>query len=136
MASVLQSLGFTLNQQKCVWEPTHRIEFLGFIVDSKIHMISLPRDKLSKIRKECRSMSSKDRVTGRQLAQIIGLLSSAIPAILPAPLHYRALQRLRYQALQQSQGTTNPLPISAQRHREICTGGYTMYLTTMHQQQT
>ena len=104
IASVLQSLGFTLNQQKCVWEPTRRIEFLGFIVDSETQMISLPRDKISKIRKECKSISGKDRVTGRQLAQIIGLLSSAIPAILPAPLHYRALQRLRCQALQQSQG--------------------------------
>ena len=104
IASVLQSLGFTLNQQKCVWEPTRRIEFLGFIVDSETQMISLPRDKISKIRKECKSISGKDRVTGRQLAQIIDLLSSAIPAILPAPLHYRALQRLRCQALQQSQG--------------------------------
>ena len=118
IASVLQSLGFTLNQQKCVWEPTRRIEFLGFIVDSETQMISLPRDKISKIRKECKSISGKDRVTGRQLAQIIGLLSSAIPAILPAPLHYRALQRLRCQALQQSQGdyeSTIHLSTEAQR---------------------
>ena len=64
IALVLQSLGFTLNQQKCVWEPTHRIEFLEFIVDSKTQLISLPGDKLSKIQKECWSMSSKDRVTG------------------------------------------------------------------------
>ena len=99
LALVLQLLGFTLNQQKCVWEPTHGIGFLGFIVDSETQVISLPGDKLSKIQKECRSMSSEDRVTGHQLAQIIGLLLSAIPAILPAPLHYRALQRLRYQAL-------------------------------------
>ena len=118
IASVLQSLGFTLNQQKCVWEPTRRIEFLGFIVDSETQMISLPRDNISKIRKECKSMSGKDRVTGRQLAQIIDLLSSAIPAILPASLHYQALQRPRCQALQQSQGdyeSTIHLSTEAQR---------------------
>ena len=63
LASVLQSLGFTLNQQKCVWEPTRRIEFLGFIVDSETQVTSLPGNKLSKIQKECRSMSSKDRVS-------------------------------------------------------------------------
>ena len=49
MASVLQSLGFTLNQEKCVWEPIHRVEFLGFIVDSETQMISPLGDKLSKI---------------------------------------------------------------------------------------
>ena len=120
MASVLQSLGFTLNQQKCVWEPTRRIEFLGCIVDSETQMISLPGDKLSKIWKECRSMSSKDRVTGHQLTQIIGLLSSAIPAILPAPLHYRALQRLRYQAVQQSQGNyESAIHLSTEAQRDL-----------------
>ena len=65
-------------------------------------------------------MSSKDRVTGRQLAQIIGLLSSAIPAILPAHLHYRALQRLRYQALLQSQGNyESAIHLSAEAQRDL-----------------
>ena len=88
-------------------------------------MISLPGDNYPNFRKSaCMSTSSKDRVTGRQLARIIGLLSSAIPAILPAPLHYQALQRLRYQALQQSQGnyeSTTHLSTDAQRdlHRWI-----------------
>ena len=63
--------------------------------------IHLPQDKMKKIEKECRHVSHKHKVTARQLAHLIGLLSSSTPAITPAPLHYRALQRLRNKALQQ-----------------------------------
>ena len=76
MSSVLQSLGFILNQQKCVWEPTRRIEFLEFIVDSETQMIFRPGEKLSKLWKECRNMSDKDRVTGRQLAQMVAIIGN------------------------------------------------------------
>ena len=47
----------------------------------------------------CVSQTQSDRA--RQLAHLIGLLSSSTQAIAPAPLHYRALQRLRNKALQQ-----------------------------------
>ena len=70
-----------LNRKKCVWTPTQRIEFLGF-------------EKLEKIRKECKSVRAQGHLTVRRLAHLIGLLTSTIPAVLPAPLHYRILQRL------------------------------------------
>ena len=54
-----------------------------------------------KIKKDCRHVSHKHKVTARQLAHLIGLLSSSTLAIAPAPLHYRALQGLRNKALQQ-----------------------------------
>ena len=47
----------------------------------------------------CVSQTQSDRA--RQLAHLIGLLSSSTLAIAPAPFHYRALQRLRNKALQQ-----------------------------------
>ena len=40
-ANLLEELGFSLNQKKCVWTPTQRMEFLGFEVDSNTK-ISLP----------------------------------------------------------------------------------------------
>ena len=42
---------------------------------------------------------NKEQVTARDLAHLIGLLSSTIPAVNVAPLHYRAIQRLRHKAL-------------------------------------
>jgi len=105
VARQLEELGFTLNRKKWIWSPTQIIEFLGFIVNSIAMTIHLPHDKMEKIKKECRHVSHKQEVTARQLAHLVGLLSSSIPAIAPAPLHYRALQRLRNSALQQGRGS-------------------------------
>ena len=100
--SQLTDLGFMLNLKKCVLTPCRRLEFLGFIVDSLAYSLYVPQDKIAKIKKECRHLLNKDKVSGRTLAHIIGLLSSVTPAVLQAPLHYRGLQRLRSRALQQS----------------------------------
>ena len=98
---LLRCLGFVLNVKKCQTTPSQTMEFLGFLVDSRSMTLSLPETKVLKIRKECRHMRNQSHVTGRQLAHLIGLLTSCLQAILQASLHYRALQRLRNQALVQ-----------------------------------
>ncbi len=100
--SLLTDLGFILNLKKCVLTPCRRLEFLGFIVDSLTFSLYVPPDKIAKIKKECRHLLNKDKVSGRTLAHVIGLLTSVTPAVLQAPLYYRGLQRLRSRALQQS----------------------------------
>ena len=100
--TLLQSLGFVLNKKKCCLVPCREIQFLGFIVNSIQMTLQLPPDKVHKIQKECRHMLNKTSVSPRQLAHLIGLLTSTLPAVLPAPLHYRALQRNRATALSPS----------------------------------
>ena len=104
VAETLCNLGFTLNHKKSVLKPMQSIEFLGFIVNSLTMSISLPQEKVDKIVKECWHMRRQEWVTPRQLAHLIGLLTSTNPAVAPAPLHYRALQRLRNKALKNNQG--------------------------------
>ena len=53
------------------------------------------------VRKECSHIWSESLVSARQLAKLTGLLTSSLPAVKPAPLHYRALQSLRNEALLQ-----------------------------------
>ena len=101
-ANLLEELGFLINKKRCVWTPSQRIEFLGFKVDSNIMHLYLPPKKVEKIRKECKSVRAQGHLTVRRLAYLIGLLTSTIPAVLPAPLHYRALQRLKGKALRHS----------------------------------
>ena len=96
LAWELQELGFKLNHRKCVWKPAQVIEFLGFLINSETMTIHLPEDKVQKVMKECRLLINKKSVTARELAHLIGLLTSTIPAVSVAPLHYRALQRLRH----------------------------------------
>ncbi|XP_044148680.1 uncharacterized protein LOC122937730 isoform X2 [Bufo gargarizans] len=94
-SDLLTSLGFLLNLEKSCLTPSRRMEFLGFTVDSVAESLSLPAEKLRTIRKELRHALSTPSLSLRHLARIIGLLASSIQAVFPAPLHYRALQRLK-----------------------------------------
>ena len=94
-AQKLESLGFRLNISKCEWEPTQLIEFLGFLVDSLAMKLSLPESRVHQIQEHF----GKRMTTPRQLARLTGMLTASIPAVLQAPLHYRALERLRNRSL-------------------------------------
>ena len=97
-------MGFRLNHKKCVWARSQVVDFLGFRIDSTTMKLFLPEEKIDKILKECRHLLNKTVVLVRNLAHLIGLLSSTLPAVKIALLHYRALQRLRHQILMSSQG--------------------------------
>ncbi|MDD9816660.1 MAG: reverse transcriptase domain-containing protein, partial [Gammaproteobacteria bacterium] len=105
----LQSLGFIVNRQKSIVEPQQIIEFLGFVVNSLDLEISLPKSKVQKVMKEGRRMLNKKHITVRDLSHLIGLLNSTAPAVLPAPLHYRALQRTKNKALRENGQRYNSL---------------------------
>ena len=99
---ILAHLGFIINMKKCLTTPTQMIEFLGFILNSLRMVLSLPKEKVFKIRKECRRMLNQTEVSSHSLAHLIGLMTASIPAIQIAPLHYRGLQRLRTRGLRGS----------------------------------
>ena len=91
----LESLGFLVNYPKCSLTPSQSILFLGFTVNSIAMTLSLPEEKITTIQKEAHSMLTKPTVSARSIARLVGLMSASIPAVLPAPLHYRALQRAK-----------------------------------------
>ena len=104
VTTLLAQLGFVLNLKKCVTSPTQIIEFLGFLINSITMTLSLPSEKVGKLQKECRHTINLKSVSGRHLAHLIGMMTSCIPAIQEAPLHYRALQRSKTAAV----GSTHP----------------------------
>ena len=70
------------------------IEFLEFQVNSQDMSIALPQEKISK-----QSLLLSPTPSVSEIARIVGILSSCIPAVMPAPLHYRALQATKNQAI-------------------------------------
>lgn len=96
---LIESTGFIINREKSIMTLSRSLEFLGFTVDTVKSMLLLPAKKISKIRKEIRHVLNSESLTLRELARLLGLLSSSIQAIFPGPLHYRALQRLKGRAL-------------------------------------
>jgi hypothetical protein len=61
--------------------------------------IQLPGEKLRKIRKNCQKLLALQEISIRELSKFLGLLTSSIQAIFPAPLHFRHLQHLKNQAI-------------------------------------
>lgn len=96
---LLENLGFLINQEKSVLVPSHVTEFLGFTVNSQTMTLSLPKEKVIKIKQNCLDLVSRQSVSARDLAQLIGRLTATNQAVLPSPLHYRSLQLLKTKAL-------------------------------------
>ena len=97
---LLQQLGFLINEEKSTLVPTQKIAYLGFLLDSVWMTIFLPPDKLEVIVVDCRRTLAQTHVTVRDMARLIGRMSAALQAILPAPLFYRNLQRAKNAASQ------------------------------------
>ena len=89
---LLQCLGYTINIEKTVKEPSQTIPFLGFTLDTRSMELSLPAEKIKKIRAESRRLLEAERITGRALSRLIGKMNAANQVIPPAPLFYRHLQ--------------------------------------------
>ena len=93
--NLLESLGFIVNYRKSHLDPVQQLEFLGVLVDTRDLSLYLPGEKLRKIRKKCQNILNLSEISVRELSKFLGLLTSSIQAIFPAPLHLRDLQSLK-----------------------------------------
>ena len=59
---LLQHLGFVINLKKCVLDPVQEKEFLGLIVNSQTMTLSLPKEKIVKIKDQCLSLYKTSEV--------------------------------------------------------------------------
>ncbi|XP_040261452.1 uncharacterized protein LOC120977528 [Bufo bufo] len=116
---LLSELGFLLNREKSCLSPSREMEFLRFMVDSTAGTLSLPSAKIRSIRKELLRARSSPHIPLRQLARIIGLLASSIQAVFPAPLHYRALQRLKIAHLRKGASYADWIPLDEETREEL-----------------
>lgn len=89
---MLQCLGLVINTEKSVLEPTRKLEYLGFMLDTMSLTLSLSDTKLASLQSECRALAQTETTTVRELASLIGKLAATKLAVLPAPLHFRHLQ--------------------------------------------
>ena len=109
---LLTSLGFIVNMEKSIGSPSQQIEFLGFKVDSRKMTIALPTQKLVSLRCQARHMRAARQTTVREISQMLGSMVAAHPAILPAPLHYRQLERTKSFYLRQGWSFDDMVPVS------------------------
>ena len=103
ITSLIESLGFLVNQEKSQLTPSQVILYLGFLIDSRGMKIMLTEEKVAQMVAICKDTQQRQSISVRELARLIGRMTATLPAIYQAPLWYRELQRLKNQALQQSQ---------------------------------
>ena len=77
---------------------------MGFILNSEDTTVTLSEGKQTKIKTACFSLKRKKSCTIRELAQVIGTLVAAFPALRQGPLYYRDLDKLKTTALKKSWG--------------------------------
>ena len=75
-ATVEESAGLIVNIEKCVWEPSCKIEWLGFYIDLALGEFSVPTGKISTLKAKLSKAKQKRLFPAKQLASIIGKITS------------------------------------------------------------
>ena len=102
--SLFHQLGFVIHPDKSVLIPTQRLTFLGFVLDSQSMTVALTGEQAVKVKEACQQLLQEKAITIREVAKVLGLLTSSLPGVLYGPLHYRSLEMDKTQALKSNQG--------------------------------
>lgn len=96
---LLNCLGFVVNFEKSCLHPKQCCKFLGFMYNSVEMTISLPLDKRQKILQLVQKFLRLPVCTIREFAQLLGVITSACPAVRYGWLYTKELERQKYLAL-------------------------------------
>ena len=116
---LLENLGFTINRQKSLTDPSQEIEFLGLIADSIEMELQLPGSKIKNIRSDAKTLLQASQPTAREVSRLLGKLTHATHAMRAAPLFFRHLQSCLHAALQPMQDYTQPCPLTEEAREEL-----------------
>eukprot|EP00794_Sanderia_malayensis_P001725 gene1725-1923_t len=102
--TLLDSLGFVVHPKKSVFIPAKTITFLGFVLDSVNMTVYLTQDRAHSIKRVCDTVLSSTCLTIRQVAQLLGKITSSFPGAMFGPLYYRNLDMNKTKALKEAKG--------------------------------
>ncbi|KAM9955007.1 hypothetical protein ACTFIW_000837 [Dictyostelium discoideum] len=101
---LLVKLGFKLNLEKSVLEPTQSITFLGLQIDSVSMKLLVPKEKKKSVIKEIRNFLRLDSCSPRKLAGLKGKLIALKDAVIPFRLYTRRTNKFHSQCLTLANG--------------------------------
>ncbi|KAM9948592.1 hypothetical protein ACTFIT_009790 [Dictyostelium discoideum] len=101
---LLVKLGFKLNLEKSVLEPTQSITFLGLQIDSVSMKLLVPKEKKKSVIKEIRNFLKLDCCSPRKLAGLKGKLIALKDAVIPLRLYTRRTNKFHSQCLTLANG--------------------------------
>ena len=117
LCKLFTELGFSIHPEKSILKPTHKINFLGFFIDSITMHISITQDKIQKFNTFGNQLLyPSNRLKIRQIAVVIGLMVAYSPAILYGSAHIKSLEIDKNLALNRAKG-------NFERHMTISPAG-------------
>ena len=118
---ILESLGFVVHPDKSVFIPSHRLIFLGFVLDSVKMTVTLTAEKREKLKALIQqALSNPSQIQIRTVAQLIGHFVSCLPAVRHGALYYRQLDKNKTTALKSNKGNFDSImSISASGQQEL-----------------
>ena len=78
---LLESLGFTVNRQKSLTDPSQEIDFLGLVADSVLMELKLPGSFIKNIRSDAKPLLQMVQPTAREVSRLLGKLTHATHAM-------------------------------------------------------
>ena len=84
--------------------PTQQVEFLGFILDSRLMTIKLSRRRIDGIISAFTMLLQGHSHRIRYVASVVGMLIAALPAVRHGALFFRAIERDKNAALRRNKG--------------------------------
>ena len=106
------ALGLVINNKKSVFQPTYRLNLLGFRIDSWDTTLSLPCGRLHSLKMLAAQVLSWKLAKARLLAKLLGMMVATHLAILPAPLHFCNLGRENVQSVRRDPPYEAPVQVS------------------------
>ena len=90
----LVKLGFYIKVEKCVFTPSQRFFFLGYLWDTLAMIALLPPEKLENIKELCTLVLESKWVTVKLLQSLFGRILAARPAVPLTRARSRGIQRM------------------------------------------
>ena len=112
----LEQAGFIVNIEKSVWEPSQRVEWLGFNIDLALGKFSVPTSKIEMLKENLAKAMHARLLPAKQLASLIGKIMSMSPALGSVT---RLMTRSLYAALDSRIGWCHKLSLSDEALQEI-----------------
>ena len=91
----------------------------GLEINTTLMTLTIPEEKVQRIQHGCQMALQTGCLTVRELSRLIGMMVVTTLAVLPAPLHYRELQRLKIDQLKVTQSFETRIPLNNEAKEEL-----------------
>ena len=116
MQSTLHWAGLVVNEAKSSWQPSHEVQWLGFVVNLEQGCISVPVKKVDTLKKNLGAVLDANTLNARCLASLIGKIIAMGLALGPIS---RFMTRSMYALLQTRSAWCSLLELSVEARIEL-----------------